>query len=237
MITSMKHELYCVIIVCKENGDILYGACECPVGRLFLRCVIRDNFKRLLTLDTDESEYSDTNSSDITDPASECESEWSNDCHFESVSQLTNEFGVTNSISCANDDGLLSFYRLVGCLYWAKHKSAFPQKSSPNSLFYLHASDGKDTLHTHIDFLEEIRPNIWNIMIFVEDMMPSLEALQLHWKRSCWVEIVWKQTLINFMAVPNPLHFGWQIDELTNHLKVVWDTKVNISKVNSNIPY
>ncbi|VDI50089.1 Hypothetical predicted protein [Mytilus galloprovincialis] len=51
-----------------------------------------------LTLDTDESEYSDTNSSDITDPTSECESERSNDCHFESV--LTNEFGALKIYAC-----------------------------------------------------------------------------------------------------------------------------------------
>ncbi|VDI28477.1 Hypothetical predicted protein [Mytilus galloprovincialis] len=32
VIASMKHKLYRVIIVCKENGDIFYGACECPAG-------------------------------------------------------------------------------------------------------------------------------------------------------------------------------------------------------------
>ena len=32
VVASMKHETYRVIVVCEDNGDILYGACECPAG-------------------------------------------------------------------------------------------------------------------------------------------------------------------------------------------------------------
>jgi uncharacterized FAD-dependent dehydrogenase len=36
VMASMKHELYRVIIVCKDNGDISYCACECPAGYVSL---------------------------------------------------------------------------------------------------------------------------------------------------------------------------------------------------------
>jgi len=32
VIASMRHEMYRVIVICDEKGDILYGACECPAG-------------------------------------------------------------------------------------------------------------------------------------------------------------------------------------------------------------
>lgn len=32
VVASMKHEMYRIIVVCKDDGDVLYGACECPAG-------------------------------------------------------------------------------------------------------------------------------------------------------------------------------------------------------------
>jgi hypothetical protein len=41
VMASMKHELYRVIIVCKDNGDISYCACECPACMFHLRTMIQ----------------------------------------------------------------------------------------------------------------------------------------------------------------------------------------------------
>lgn len=32
VIASMKHEMYGVMLICDDNSDILYAACECPAG-------------------------------------------------------------------------------------------------------------------------------------------------------------------------------------------------------------
>ena len=60
-------------------------------------------------------------------------------------------------------------------------------------------------------------------------MLPSTEALFLHWQRSCWVIHMWEQADRNTMTLEPITHHGWNITD--EKLTVVWDTPQNIQAV------
>lgn len=77
-------------------------------------------------------------------------------------------------------------------------------------------------------WLEDIRQTIWDRTAFENEMIPSDEALLLHWKRSCWV-IHSKQ--ITTLWPLNQSHWCLNDSELT----MVWDSESNITAVRRRV--
>ena len=85
----------------------------------------------------------------------------------------------------------------------------------------------------HTAWLEDIRNNIWDDITFENEMMPSDDALYLHWRRSCWVLHMWRQANLNNMSLKPITDYGWQL--VDNTLTVVWDTPKNIASIRNRV--
>ena len=82
--------------------------------------------------------------------------------------------------------GYLAFLRLVGTVYFKKHCTGF-DTSSPSAYFQTFQDASLTVLQQHSAWLDSIRQNIWYRVKFENEMIPSDEALLLHWKRTCWI--------------------------------------------------
>ena len=82
--------------------------------------------------------------------------------------------------------GFLAFVRLVGTVYFKKHASGFGT-ASPPAHFKNFTTPGLTVKQQHSNWLEDIRQNISYRVKFENEMIPSDEALKLHWTRSCWI--------------------------------------------------
>ena len=104
---------------------------------------------------------------------------------------------------CDREEGLLLFFRLVGCAYFKKHQSAFiPTYLTPMSLFNSLEKDGITCFVHHFNWLDFLRERIWSKIKYEEKMIPSNDALERHWKRACWVMTVWRQCTQNNIVYP-----------------------------------
>ncbi|PIK46615.1 hypothetical protein BSL78_16510 [Apostichopus japonicus] len=130
--------------------------------------------------------------------------------------------------------GLLAFYRLIGSVYFRKHCSAFEAESPRELLLSLWLTE-KSNLENHTTFLESIRNGHFHRISGESEWMPSTDALRLHWQRCCWVLTVWAQACSSNVTVPELTSHGWTV--ANDKVSVVWDTEVNLEKVNRNIQH
>ena len=130
------------------------------------------------------------------------------------------------------DLGFLAFLRLIGTVYFKKHASGF-DTPSPATHFKRYTSSTTSIKQQHIHWINEIRDNIWSRTKFENQMIPSVEALKLHWQRSCWVINMWSQADKNHMVLPDIEQFGWKI--VNNSLTIVWDTDENIQTIHNRV--
>ena len=130
--------------------------------------------------------------------------------------------------------GLLSFYRLIGSLYFRAHLSAF-RASSPEEFFDSVSSSNPDRSveSIHINFLDAIREGHFHRIANESEWMPTADALRFHWQRSCWTAQVWSLSTEPFMDIPPFTSYGWATND--GKLSVVWDTPDNIAKVNHRV--
>jgi len=84
------------------------------------------------------------------------------------------------------ETGYLAFLRLVGTVYFKKYATAFKMQS-PATHFIQFCTATHSIRQQHTAWLEDIRNNIWDRIPFENEMVPSDDALYLHWRRSCWV--------------------------------------------------
>ena len=122
--------------------------------------------------------------------------------------------------------GFLAFVRLVGTVYYKKHNSGF-DTSSP-AQYFLQFSNATP-LQNHREWISSVRQTIADRSTFDSDMVPSTEALYLHWRRSCWVLSMWTQSDRNTMVLPPITEHGWTLQDTS--LKIIWDTEQNMQKV------
>ena len=74
-------------------------------------------------------------------------------------------------------NGILSFFRLVGCAYFRKHKPVFlPAYPTPMSLFNSLKKDGQTHLAHHSAWLSFLRDRVWSKISYEVDMIASDEA-------------------------------------------------------------
>ncbi len=129
-------------------------------------------------------------------------------------------------------NGYLAFLRLVGTIYFKKHGTAF-DTPTPATHFRNFAKAGKSIQQQHSDWLEDIRQSIWDRIKVENEMVPSNDALNLHWKRSCWVIHMWRQGDRNNLIVQPITNYGWTLSD--NKLTVVWDTPANSDAIRDRV--
>ena len=64
-------------------------------------------------------------------------------------------------------------------------------------------------------------------------MLASNHVLALHWKRSCWVVHMWKQTDHNSMILQPLTQYGWTTKD--GQLAIQWDTEDNIKAIRESV--
>ncbi|CAH1790882.1 unnamed protein product, partial [Owenia fusiformis] len=140
--------------------------------------------------------------------------------------------------------GFLSFIRLVGCLFFTRCNVAFHdlgvKDKNPTSLFkyfaeeHFHSLD--QSISIHRAWLSSIREKISERETIGDNLLPSFEALLLHWKRACWVSQIWSQSIQNTMHI-NPIeNWGWEIND-SGKISFTWDSKENMNKAISEELY
>ena len=122
--------------------------------------------------------------------------------------------------------GLLSWYRLVGCVYFKDANAAFLDQvptNNPVDLFRALHDPSNSPMVNHCILLDKIRAA-------VPYRVPSEEyALAYHWKRVSWVSQLWAQSDNCEIVYPDVEDWGW---ERTEHaLKCVWDSPKNLANI------
>lgn len=140
-------------------------------------------------------------------------------------------FGST-TLSSQAQESELAFIRLVGCAYIKKHSNAFYGKT-PQSLLHSFASASSPT-EQHSQWLDHIRQGIWDRISLESESIPSFSALQLHWRRSCWVLHMWQQALSHSMELASLEGNGWK-KAANGKLTVHWETEENMKKVKERV--
>ena len=130
-------------------------------------------------------------------------------------------------------DSQFAFFRLVGCAYFKKHANAFCGHT-PSSLMNLFSDNSSSSLHQHEKWLDHIRQSIWDRISSENETVPSLEALQYHWLRSCWVLQVWQQAHSQQVTLAPLDGNGWVINK-DGQLNILWDTPENMQKVKQRV--
>ena len=123
------------------------------------------------------------------------------------------------------------FLRLVGCFYFKKHKAAF-RNPSPYNLY--HECDCTGIIK-HKAWLKTIRDTVWERTEYEDSHVSSVEALNYHWLRCCWVSNYWSQANVQNVTSLDLSGHGWAIENQT--LKIVWDSQENIKRVCENVEF
>ncbi len=117
----------------------------------------------------------------------------------------------------------------MGTAYFKQHATGFDTNSP--ATYYQSLSEQNITVQEqHSIWLDNIRQNIWDRVKFENEMIPSDDALLLHWKRSCWVLHMWQQSDQPIMTLEN---YGWGI--IGNELTIKWDTATNVQAVRDRV--
>lgn len=101
--------------------------------------------------------------------------------------------GSLSETSVTNEQGLLSFYRLVGSVYYKKFSCVMLSEHKSPKQLYQSVNEAASLLQQHHQWLNIIRDNSWEKVTSEEEVMPSNDALEFHWQRCCWVSNLWGQ--------------------------------------------
>ena len=92
---------------------------------------------------------------------------------------------------------------------------------------------GSSSVQQLESWLDDICQTIWDCTAFEIEMIPSKEALHLHWQRACWVMDMWRQADQNIMTLQPITEYGPTLTD--NKLCVVWDSTLNIEAIRQRI--
>ena len=137
------------------------------------------------------------------------------------------------------DDGLMAFYRLVGCVYFRMCASSFRislglnENPSPEQVLVnlMDANSDLSEMEATSLWLDQIRGMVMKQQgCEGEDCWPpSNDALQYHWKRCCFVGQMWEQADNNFLVLPDITKWGWSV--IDDNLEIKWDSDSNVKHV------
>ena len=131
-------------------------------------------------------------------------------------------------------EGYLAFIRLIGTVYFKKHSTGF-EAASPAAHFRSFCDPNLTAQQQHSAWLDDIRQTIWYCVKFENKMIPSDEALLLHWRRTCWAIHMWGQADINTITLEPIIQHGWKISGPPNSLSIIWDSQENIAQVRDRV--
>lgn len=141
-------------------------------------------------------------------------------------------------LETTTESGLLSFYRLIGCVYFSKNRASLNEFETPVQLFNSISED--EISQKHVKFLDVIRKASWN-GTYEDELLPSADALKYHWYRACWVSSVWGQSSTKVFTYPDITKYGWERkigdNEEPNKIEIVWDSPENIENIRNNVKY
>ncbi len=140
--------------------------------------------------------------------------------------------GTLADTGLAHEHGYLAFVRMIGTLYFKKHSTGF-DTPSPAHHFSTFCDPNLTVLHQHSAWLDDIRQNIWYRVKFENEMIPSDEALRLHWTRTCWVVNMWSQANQHTMLLEPITEHGWTVQD--NQLQVIWDSQRNMAAIRERV--
>jgi len=143
--------------------------------------------------------------------------------YFDNVGFISADSSFTGSLSQTGTQdwlkGFRAFCRLVGCVFIKKcarlfqHKMQFSKLPTPKEIYSKiseenPASSEPDLL---LEWLHQIRQFVMRAEgCTSEDFwLPSNDSLILHWKRSCYVLQIWKQTDVANIVYPIITEWGW----------------------------
>lgn len=141
---------------------------------------------------------------------------------------------LANICGDSMDKGLLSFYRLVGSVYFAANRACLNEFETPEQLFNSFSGENVSIAEQHSSFLNEIR-KASSKSTYEDLLLASDAALKLHWKRCCWVGTVWQKSQEHNFLYPSITEYGWFDGE--NGIEVEWDSPENLSQINQNVEF
>ena len=146
----------------------------------------------------------------------------------------TQEFPGTlaDTIPGREEQGFLSFVRLVGTVYFKKHLAEFIH-STPRALYTSLTQSGLGPVQQYKLFIESIRDSVWSRIQFEDELPPSFDALWRHWLRTCWVSNMWSQALQNHMTLLDLTQYGWMVVE--EKLECDWESAENQTAVRERV--
>ncbi|XP_022111561.1 uncharacterized protein LOC110990766 [Acanthaster planci] len=138
------------------------------------------------------------------------------------------------NLNVNHKEGLLSFYRLVGCVYFQANRACLTQHAN-NPVELFDSIQETTSLDQHYKFLSIIRKASWKGE-YEDTLLPSDTALSLHWLRSCWVSSVWGSALQPVFDYPDVKCYGWaQSENDARDICIVWDSSDNMERVRKNV--
>ena len=149
----------------------------------------------------------------------------------------------TANLSCSNvhvdsdrEKGLLSFYRLILCVYYKVNRACLHTYDTPVHLFNSLTADS--SLEHHHKALEIVRKASWK-GVYEDQLLPSHSALRFHWLRSCWVSTVWGKCKTPVFMYPDITQYGFSVtqDEDSTCVEFIWDSQENIEQIRNNVAY
>ena len=110
--------------------------------------------------------------------------------------------------------GLLSFYRLVGSVYFEDNSIAFLSQdiSTPEQLF--NNCKGASMVEIHEEFLNRVRQSVFTTKLMERDHLAPTDALQLHWKRCTWVCQMWDTSAQNDIVCSPLDNYGYKVTKV-----------------------
>ena len=81
--------------------------------------------------------------------------------------------------------------------------------------------------------IEDIRTKVGERCQFENQMVSSTDALYRHWKRSCWVNNVWRQADHTEITLQPLVQYGWIVKNDT--LTFDWESEKNVSAVQERV--
>ena len=93
----------------------------------------------------------------------------------------------------------------------------------------------QDINRAHTVWLEKIRSKVAFVADNEEHYVPSIDALNLHWKRVCWVAQMWDCAAKTTIPTNDVTEFGWEVKD--GEIKVVWDSEGNFQKCDNLVKY
>ena len=132
------------------------------------------------------------------------------------------------------ESSFLAFLRLVGVVYFLKNLPAFRnQFQSPIACYQSYTTQSVVPKQKDFMWIKMLNAKIWERVDFEDSLIPSIEALRLHWMRSRWVLLYWRQAQHSYIQLPPIEKHGWKIKEQT--LVVEWDTEENIKGIQNRV--